>query len=581
MTLFGLGSRRSTRHLCQPHHAANQRNAVSAMLRAILALVLILPIIAPAADTFTEDIYRDQHPIEDGAEVDQDRYPFVVRITTETGRCTGSLIRAGWVLTAAHCLDDADPAHVTVEHLHSKRQVRRVRRIVIHSEYEKTILTTPTTPSRAGVNDAALLAIDGHFEFPAAPVRVITPEEEQSIKNPEGFPAFILGYGRLNRGEGAPSPSRPHGVRQLIRFPDDCRARFPGLPLSWIHDRVLCVGYVKNVGGMRAGDSGGPLVIQIDGATALVGIASIWQPRFYSAPALYTRAALVQHWIESHTAADPGKPAAPRVSHVLTHVFAGPLANSTARTEITITNRDAYPCSATLRFHQGTAEAPRVRFNGRHLDNNTLEINFPPDDSPYAHGSQKITLTGDAGQDLAVGAVYIESAPDCEPEALHVEGRYLITRKDGEIMEAFSIPPQTPANWLTASGHCRILAADFGPNSNVGLAFVTAEPDKPAPPETRLTVQMWDWQGNDLGPLPALKVSGKHHALNPWTFNEPRSLRVCLQAPGKTGFNFRLSMIAIAATTSSRNVQYSAQALILDGSEAQRRAARCNTPPKP
>ena len=137
-----------------------------------------------------------------------------------------------------------------------------MRKIVIHPEYEKTILTTPTTPSRASVNDAALLALDGHFGFPAAPVRVITPEEEQSIKTPEGFPGFILGYGRLNRGERAPSPGLPHGVRQLIRFPEDCRARFTGLPLSWIHDRVLCVGYVENVGGMRAGDSGGPLVVQ-------------------------------------------------------------------------------------------------------------------------------------------------------------------------------------------------------------------------------------------------------------------------------------------------------------------------------
>ncbi len=320
--------------------------------------------------------------------------------------------------------------------------------------------------------------------------------------------------------------------------------------LRILQKALLCVGYVKNVGGMRKGDSGGPLVIQIDGATALVGIAAIFQPVFYSAPAFYTRAALVQHWIESHTAADPGKPAAPSVSHILTHVFAGPLANSTARTEITITNRTAYPCNATLRFHQGTTEAPRVRFNGRHLDNNTLGISFPPDAASYAHGSQKITLTGDAGQDLAVGAVYIESAPDCEPEALHVEGRYLITRKDGEILEAFSIPTQTPA--------------DFGPNSNVGLAFVTAEPGMPAPPETRLSVQAYDWQGNELGSLPALKISGKHHALNPWTFTEPRLLRVCLRAPGNTGFNFQLSMIAIAATTSSRNVQYSAQALIPD-----------------
>ena len=156
--------------------------------------------------------------------------------------------------------------------------------------------------------------------------------------------------------------------------------------------------------------------------------------------------------------------------------LAGPLAASTAQTEITITNRTGQPCSATVRFHQGTAEAPRVRFNGRHLDNNTLETSIP------AGHSQKLTLTSDAGQDLAVGAVYIKQSPRCAADALQVEARYLITRKDGEIMEAFSILPQKPTDWLS-NRDCRIMAVDFGPNNQVGLAMVTAKPDMPAPAE--------------------------------------------------------------------------------------------------
>ena len=255
-------------------------------------------------------------------------------------------------------------------------------------------------------------------------------------------------------------------------------------------------------------------------------------------------------WIESP---DESTDETPRVSQILTHVFAGQLATSTAQTEITITNRTGQPCNATVRFHQGTAEAPRVRFNGRQLDNNMLETSIP------AANSQKLTLTRDAGQDLAVGAVYIEQSSECAADALQVEGRYLITRRDGEIMEAFSILPQTPTDWLR-NGDCRILAADFGPNSNVGLAMVTAELDIPAPAETRLSFQVYDWQGKDLGSLPGLKVTGKQHALNPWSFTEPRRLRMCLDVPENNGF--RLSMIAIAASSSRRNVQYSAQALI-------------------
>ena len=271
------------------------------MLKATLALFLILPIIAPAADTLTEDIYRDQHPIEDGAPADQNRYPFLVRITNKgpgAGLCTGSIIQAGWVLTAAHCLDETEPARLTVEHRRSKTQVRRVLKIVIHPEYDNQ-------PDRPGVNDAALLALNAPFEFPAVPVRVLTPEEERPLRDPEGFPAFVLGYGALGRREGAPFPEMPHGVQQLMRFPADCRALNIGPPLtlpdSDIHDGLLCAGYVPDVGGIRAGDSGGPLVVQIDGATALVGIASALQPKFYSAPAFFTRAAWVQPWIKATT----------------------------------------------------------------------------------------------------------------------------------------------------------------------------------------------------------------------------------------------------------------------------------------
>ena len=271
-----------------------------------------------------------------------------------------------------------------------------------------------------------------------------------------------------------------------------------------------------------------------------------WQPE----ESQYGELERIYSWVEEQTL----PAAAPAASQILTHVFAGPLATSTAKTEITITNRTGQPCNALVRFHQGTAEAAQVRFNGRQLDNNTLEATIPA-----AH-SQKLTLTRDAGQDLAVGAVYIQESPDCAADALQVEGRYLITRQDGEIMEAFSILPQKPTDWLS-NGDCRIMAVDFGPNSNVGLAMVTAAPDMPAPAETRLSVQEYDWQGNDLGSLSVLQVTGKHQALNPWTFTEPRLLKMCLEVPDDPN-GFRLSMIAIAASTSSRNVQYSSQALI-------------------
>ena len=168
-------------------------------------------------------------------------------------------------------------------------------------------------------------------------------------------------------------------------------------------------------------------------------------------------------------------------------------------------------------------------------------------------------MTRDAGQDLAVGAVYIQADQECAADSLQIESRYVITRQDGEIMEAFSVLPQTENDWLS-DGDCRILAGNFGPNSNVGLAMVTTTPEMAAPADTRLTFQVYDWQGQFVDEPPSLEVTGVQHALNPWSFKEPRLVRMCLDVPEDNGF--RLSLIAIAASSSRRNVQYSSQALI-------------------
>lgn len=60
----------------------------------------------------------------------------------------------------------------------------------------------------------------------------------------------------------------------------------------------------------------------------------------------------------------------------------------------------------------------------------------------------RVLLTVDPGRDLAVGAVYVEQEAGCSPGDLQVEGRYLITDRDGQIMEVFSVLPQTDSDWL-------------------------------------------------------------------------------------------------------------------------------------
>ena len=170
-------------------------------------------------------------------------------------------------------------------------------------------------------------------------------------------------------------------------------------------------------------------------------------------------------------------------------------------------------------------------------------------------------LTADPGQNLAVGAAYVEQEAGCSGGDLQVEGRYLITDREGQIREVFSVLPQTDRDWLT-DGECRMLSNSFGSRDNIGLAMVTAQPEEAASNGTKMTFEAYDWQGNLVDEPPGLEVTGVQQALNPWKFSEPRRVKLCLEVPDDQPTGFRLSLISIAARVSSRNVQYSSSALI-------------------
>ena len=121
-----------------------------------------------------------------------------------------------------------------------------------------------------------------------------------------------------------------------------------------MHKGTICTGDTSK--GSESGDSGGPLIVPLGrnafAATSwgLVGVTShsITNHQDESFVAISTRVSTVYDWINNTI----------RPLTILTHAFAGPLASSTAKTEITITNRAATACAAAIQFHQGTAEPP-------------------------------------------------------------------------------------------------------------------------------------------------------------------------------------------------------------------------------
>ena len=240
----------------------------------------------------------------------------------------------------------------------------------------------------------------------------------------------------------------------------------------------------------------------------------------------------------------------------LTHAMVGPLGENFARTELVLTNRDAQSvaCDVAVLFHRGTSAAGTVSFNGHIPDDNLLRATVP------GGGAKILTLTTPEAEASETGAVHVFTRSPCTADSLHVEGRTLIENPaSGEIEELVSVPTQTPPDWL-GDGDCRVLTGVFGNGRDVELALVTAHPDLEAPPGTRLEMRSFDLNGNFIGKLPGVEVSGVQGILSVGKLQRPTKIEACLNVPG-TGNAFHLAVTAIGSKTAGGEVQYGSERL--------------------
>ena len=235
---------------------------------------------------------------------------------------------------------------------------------------------------------------------------------------------------------------------------------------------------------------------------------------------------------------------------VLPHVFMGPLGEGDARAEILMTNRSGYSrCDLALLFHQGPSDAPQVLFDNEPLEGNLFQTTL-------SRGAARIlTLTSDSDE-LVVGAISVFTRAPCSIISFQIRGRYLVeNRMDGEIQELFSVPGQSPREWL-GNGDCQVLTGVFGPGRTLGFASVTTEPGLGAPAGTQLHLQAFDLEGNPVESPPSMEVSGAQTASFPWSFQEPTILKMCLEVPDPDS-QFQLSTIAIGVVQKGNSVQWS------------------------
>lgn len=196
--------------------------------------------------------------------------------------CGASLIDQRWVLTAAHCVQDAKPADLGLR-IGSPDRTKGgteagVAKIVVHPDYAK----------RNPNGDLALLELDR-----AVPEKPVTIADSSG---PVGAPSRIIGWGVTCpvRGCGEP-PAQLQELDTEVAADSQCS-------LSLIDGATeICTGSPEPSANACFGDSGGPQLEGTPGNWRLTGVTSRLGgllPVCATAPSIYTDATAYHDWIQ-------------------------------------------------------------------------------------------------------------------------------------------------------------------------------------------------------------------------------------------------------------------------------------------
>ncbi|MDA0182361.1 serine protease [Solirubrobacter phytolaccae] len=197
-----------------------------------------------------------------GTPVPPEQAPWLVTLTTRSVVCGGALIAPDRVLTAAHCVQGADPGRLSVRLAGERRAWEGA---VFPTTYRE--IPSPVRPEDPGasatVDDIAVIRLK-------TPVRNVSPVPLADPPPVAGEPSLTLGHGRTGPLPAGPSRDALGAAQQVS---DDCAAAYG--PTLFHPARHLCtLDTTPTAAQACKGDSGGPVLVQRGGGWALAGVVT-------------------------------------------------------------------------------------------------------------------------------------------------------------------------------------------------------------------------------------------------------------------------------------------------------------------
>ncbi|SDN31577.1 S1 family peptidase [Allokutzneria albata] len=225
-----------------------------------------------------------------GTKADQP-YPFMVSLQNPQAPggkhfCGASVLAPRWLLTAAHCVDNAGNVAKTTVRVGSDRsdaggRIVKLEKVVLHPDYIRN--------GPAGAHaDIALVHLVDPVDLPAIPVAA-TPGEGSAVR--------AIGWGRTCAKETEvncplPSPSLKQLEMKVVE-PKSCDRMSTG---------DTCLNSVEAGGAVCFADSGSPLLVKAGTGWRIAGVASRFgapdgTDSCDSPTSIYTDAHAVRDWI--------------------------------------------------------------------------------------------------------------------------------------------------------------------------------------------------------------------------------------------------------------------------------------------